>query len=219
MQSIPLLANRMWGIVALSFFLCCANVVNAQSTAQTEKEQAEKKRRLFTSMSFGLGNAAATHYRGDAIMEEGFSYLVPSRDIIFELGYAITDKFHVISGWTPQILQLQFDYEGENYRFAGHRSIIPLTFQYFMGETKTNLKLNFQGGGYYALNGTGVSQAENNLIDPFNTVGIQAGFGASYKAGDNSEIVASYMAFRDLTGDVVRVNSARFAFGFRSYLF
>jgi hypothetical protein len=73
----------------LLFLALYAVIFLPDKTCAQSTDQSGNSKRFFTGLSFALGNAAGTHYNRNVIVENGFSYLMPSREIVMELGYVV----------------------------------------------------------------------------------------------------------------------------------
>ena len=194
-------------------FVFWANGLLAQDTAST----ALKTKRLHVSVNFGTGNAAAGSFMGEPIVDNGHTTLTGMLTTTFDVGYNLSERWLLLSGYGLQTLTLRFVYDDNAYRFNGYRSIIPFHIRRYYDPISLPARVFMGLGGYYTFNHDEalISDAIGfETEDVFNGFGVLANLGFTYSTRDDATgFTLSYNVLADLTGNTLQAVTGYFLFG------
>jgi hypothetical protein len=185
----------------------------AQDTVST----ALKTNRLHIGVSLGTGNAAAQSFMDQPIVDNGYTTITGMMTVNFDVGYNLSEKWMLLSGYGLQTLTLRFVFDDNSYRYNGYRSIIPVGFRRYYDPISLPARVFMGLGGYYTFDHDAslISDAlEFEAQNVFNGFGALANLGITYSTpDDNTGFTLSYNVLADLSGNTLRTSSGYFLFG------
>lgn len=190
-----------------------ANGLLAQDTTPT----APKTKRLQVGVNLGTGNAAAGSFMGEPIVDNGYSTLTGMLATTFDVGYNLSERWSLFSGYGLQTLTLRFVFDDNAYRYNGYRSIIPFHIRRYYDPVSLPARVFMGLGGYYTFdhNEALISDAiDFEAENVFNGFGVLANLGFTYSTrDDDTGFTLSYNVLADLTGNTLQAGTGYFLFG------
>jgi hypothetical protein len=194
-------------------FVFWANGLLAEDTVST----APKTKRLHVGVNLGTGNAAVRSFMGEPIVDNGYTTLTGMLATTFDVGYNISERWSLLSGYGLQTLTLRFVFDDNSYRCNGYRSIIPFHIRRYYDPISLPARFFMGIGGYYTFGHDGalISDAiDFEAENVFNGFGVLANLGFTYSTrDDDTGFTLSYNVLADLTGNILHAGSAYFLFG------
>lgn len=152
------------------------------TSAQSQTPNTKDKSPLIAGISAGIGSQGVSEFNGNRVKDHGSSDITSSFHANIVIGYQLSNKLSIYSGFSSKVLSAGFEFENEKYSYNGSLYYIPLTLRW----THSNDRLTpFADLGLYYSFGNGDQPINETTTDQlsgqsFNNIGYQGAIGIMY---------------------------------------